>query len=367
MKNLIIFLTTLLIYNLSIAQIVNIPDPAFKNRLVNWPCVDTNGDGVFDSDVDTNDDGEIQITEAEAVLRLSTIESNINSIEGIQSFVNLLEFQFRGDGITSFDLSENTQLEFLSFDHLPVTSIDISQNINLIEFNCYNTLITDVDLSNNINIEDIGMWYNQLTSIDISQLPNLREIQINGNQIANLNTYNNPNLESLVVDNNLITSLDLSNNPNLVRVTISNNNLTSLNLKNGNTNNIFKMWAHDNPNLSCIQVDDVTYPETQTCTGSNGWCKDETTIYSENCILGITEQNLQEAIQLYPNPVKNVLQISTENNVIVKSVQVYDVMGKRLLETINVNQIDVSAFASGLLFVKIETGKGFVVKKVLKE
>jgi len=60
------------------------------------------------------------------------------------------------------------------------------------------------------------------------------------------------------------------------------------------------------------------------------------------------------------------LQIGTENNVIVKSVQVYDVMGKQLLEVKNVNQIDVSDFATGLLFVKIETENGYVMKKVVK-
>ena len=60
------------------------------------------------------------------------------------------------------------------------------------------------------------------------------------------------------------------------------------------------------------------------------------------------------------------MQIGTENNVIVKSVQVYDVMGKQLLEVKNVNQIDVSDFATGLLFVKIETENGYVMKKVVK-
>jgi len=48
-------------------------------------------------------------------------------------------------------------------------------------------------------------------------------------------------------------------------------------------------------------------------------------------------------------------------------VQVYDIVGKKLLETRTTNQLDVSAFATGLLFVKIETDTGFVVKKVLKD
>ncbi len=46
------------------AQIVNIPDANFKNALVNTNCVDIDGDGIGDIDADTNNDGEIQVSEA---------------------------------------------------------------------------------------------------------------------------------------------------------------------------------------------------------------------------------------------------------------------------------------------------------------
>jgi len=409
MKNLIIFLITLLIYNLGIAQIVDIPDSNFKFTLVNFPCVDTNNDGFGDSDADTNDDGEIQVTEAEAVLGLYFANQGINLLEGIQSFINLKGFGFAGDDIMNIDLTQNTQLEslrfgsvliatldlsqninlielkfgdtqitdlnltnntqllFLECNNSPITTIDLSQNINLKDLSCTYTPLTEINLSQNINLEKVLVRFNELTSLDISNLPNLKEIGFNLNQVSVLDTSNNPNLETLIADNNLITSLDLSNNPNLVRVTISNNGLTSLNLKNGNTNSIFKMWAHDNPNLSCIQVDDVTYPETQICTSSNGWCKDDTAIYSEECVLGITGQSLQEAIQLYPNPVKDVLQIKIQNGIVAKRVQVYDVMGKQVLQSKTISQIDFSTIAAGLLFVKIETDMGIITKKVIKE
>ncbi len=89
MKKIIIIITTLFIYNLGIAQMVNIPDSAFKFALVNLPVVDTTGNGLPDSDVDTNDDGEIQVTEAEATQNLRFSNFGIESLEGIQSFINL--------------------------------------------------------------------------------------------------------------------------------------------------------------------------------------------------------------------------------------------------------------------------------------
>ena len=60
MKNIYLIIT-LSIGDLGQAQIVNIPDANFKNALVNTLCVDTNGDGIADSNADTNNDGEIQV------------------------------------------------------------------------------------------------------------------------------------------------------------------------------------------------------------------------------------------------------------------------------------------------------------------
>jgi hypothetical protein len=83
MKNL--FLVCLFLFTLvAKAQTVDIPDANFKNALVNTPCVDTNNDGFGDADADTNNDGEIQFTEAEAILRLHTNDQNIVSMQGIQ-------------------------------------------------------------------------------------------------------------------------------------------------------------------------------------------------------------------------------------------------------------------------------------------
>lgn len=409
MKNYIVFFITLLVYNLSIAQIVNIPDPVFKNVLVNTPCVDTNNDGLGDVDADTNDDGNIQVTEAEAVQRLYFDNNNIVSLEGLQSFISLLSLGFGGNNITSIDLSQlinletlafgdvqlvsidlsqntnlldlrigesqiislnlenNLQLVFLDCHHSPIENINLSQNINLITLGCTYTPLTEIDLSQNINLEEVLIRFNQLTSLDISNLPNLKKLNFNLNQVTELDVSNNPNLESLIADNNLITSLDITNNPNLFRLTLINNSLTSLNLKNGFNNNMFKMHAQDNPALTCIQVDDISYPSTQVCTSWDGWCKDETAIYSEDCNLGL-EEVLESQLSIYPNPAKDVLYLYNESVSEISCLKVYDALGKLVLkEYYSFNQIDISDLATGLLFVKIETDKGLITKKIIKQ
>ena len=68
------------------AQIVNIPDANFKAKLIALG-------------VDTNGDGNIQNSEATAVINLDVENSLINSLVGIQSFTNLQELTCRSNQI----------------------------------------------------------------------------------------------------------------------------------------------------------------------------------------------------------------------------------------------------------------------------
>ena len=74
---------------------------------------------------------------------------------------------------------------------------------------------------------------------------------------------------------------------------------------------------------------------------------------------------------VYPNPTKNILNISAKNNAnTFKNIVVYDVVGKAIL-TQKANTpsttIDLSNFAKGVYFVKV-SGNGFEkMVKVLRE
>ena len=69
------------------AQIVNIPDPILKYQLITFPIADL-GNG-FNEIADTNGDGQIQVSEAEAVLGLQLVEQSIADLEGLQYFINM--------------------------------------------------------------------------------------------------------------------------------------------------------------------------------------------------------------------------------------------------------------------------------------
>ncbi len=118
------------------SQIVSIPDANFKNALLNTLCADTNGDGVADADADVNNDGEIQQSEANAVLSLFVINKNIDSLEGIQYFTNLQRLDCSFNDIVSLNTSQSPDLIYLNCHFNELTSLDVSQNINLQELIC---------------------------------------------------------------------------------------------------------------------------------------------------------------------------------------------------------------------------------------
>jgi hypothetical protein len=70
-----------------------------------------------------------------------------------------------------------------------------------------------------------------------------------------------------------------------------------------------------------------------------------------------TNQNQILGLQIYPNPTKNVLNISTDSN-LTKSVQVYDMIGKEVINTEVETQLNVSSLTTGLYLAKVtEDGK----------
>ena len=404
MKNLYTLLITLFVFTFSNAQIVDIPDANFKNALVNTNCVDTTGNGVGDSDADLNDDGEIQVTEAEDVIWLDVSENNIVSLEGIQSFINLFNLRCYQNQLTSIDISQNGYLENINCVYNSLSTLNVSQNPLLVTIWAYENNIksidvtqnplldilwlygnhlTEINLTQNFNLKDVALSYNQLsnldisqnlslealqvsdnllTSLNVSQQLNLYSLQFSNNQLTEINLTNNPNLHSLYCSNNQLTNLDLSQNPNLEKLFGYANELTELNLKNGTNSDIDKMFVYENPNLTCIEVDDVDYANSLDCDNDN-WCKDDWAAYSEECILGL-EDNPQVKFTIYPNPTQEVLFIESQQH--IETVKVYNLQGQLIKED-SKSRIDVSNLSVGLYFVQVSLDGKTITKKFIKE
>ena len=120
-------------------------------------------------------------------------------------------------------------------------------------------------------------------------------------ELNSLNIGNKPNLTLLTCYRNRLEELDVSGCSNLRDFMCWENNLFSLNVKNGNNHNMtstetsgagHRMLAFDNPNLSCIEVDDPCASKDY-----NHWQKDEHAIYSSDC--SIANYDIVSACESY--------------------------------------------------------------------
>ncbi len=132
-------------------------------------------------------------------------------------------------------------------------------------------------MSSNLNLKTVDVGKNMLTKIDVHLLTELEGLSIYENQFTAINLYSNKKLITFTANDNQLKNLDFRENENLFIVTINDNFLENLNVKNGFNTLIQQFNVKGNPNLTCIEVDDVDFSNT------NFTQKDNTANYSIDC------------------------------------------------------------------------------------
>ena len=113
--------------------------------------------------------------------------------------------------------------------------------------------------------------------VETAAVDTITDLQINNKDIYDLTGIEDfISLSSLFCYDNNLTTLNLTNNTQLFEVTCSNNDLISIDLRNGNNTNLWYFQSFNNPNLNCIDVDDVTWCEYN-------FAVDTWTSFSNNC------------------------------------------------------------------------------------
>jgi len=251
MKKLILFSATLLFVFFANAQIVNIPDASFKYAL------------VIDTSINTNQDGEIQVSEASSYTGVIDVTFlSIFDLTGIEAFTALTGLHCFGNQLTSIDVSNNTALVSFSCFANQLSTLDVSYNNALVHIDCTGNQLDSLDISNNTALTSLYCGNNQLTSLNVSNNTVLTYLDCINNNLSLLDISNNTVFEKLWCYNNQLTTLDVSNNILLTDLWCKENQLVSLNVKNGNNVNFEYFRAENNPNLYCIEVDDSTWSTT---------------------------------------------------------------------------------------------------------
>lgn len=254
---LIIFLSFITGVN---AQIINIPDANFKTTLFRSNVAENLSGSLFS--IDTNNNGEIEASEAQQVSRLTIGYSNISDLSGIEYFVNLKDLICHSNQLNNMDVSNNSKLEFLDCNSNQLTTLNLPNSSLLTNLVCYSNLLETLDLSNQVNLIRLQCGTNKLTSINVSNCTNLIDLGCSTNDLTSLNVSNNSNLVSLGCISNHITSLDISNCPNLDFLACNSNQLTNLNVSN---NLILSRLGCSSNQLSTINLSNNTYLQELIC------------------------------------------------------------------------------------------------------
>ncbi|MBF7092033.1 T9SS type A sorting domain-containing protein [Flavobacterium sp. ALJ2] len=192
--------------------------------------------------------------------------------------------------LTSLDLSKNIALEYLNASqNKNIKDFNLSNNTNITSISVGYNNLTTIDFSANKKLTYLNCEANLLKTLDLTKYPQLEKLFCGNNSITNLDFSKNPLLEIAYVSNNMLTSLDFSSSPNLKQLNCNSNDLMKLNIKNGGNakfNNAYYNSFANNPNLSCITVDDVTF-------SNNTWAsyKDASASYNTECDFSLPSKN----------------------------------------------------------------------------
>jgi hypothetical protein len=81
-----------------------------------------------------------------------------------------------------------------------------------------------------------------------------------------------------------------------------------------------------------------------------------------------TETFLASQLTIAQNPVQNQLQLEVADAITIQAINIIDNNGRMVMsKSSDEKSVDVSRLQKGIYFAKIETNKGTVTKKIIKE
>ena len=228
------FLLLLLLFSgITQAQIINIPDPVFKAKLLAADISNNIATDFFGATkIDTNNNGEIEVSEAATIYSLNIADSGITDLTGIADFTSMQTLFCQNNQITSLDASNLSSLIVLICSNNQLTSLNVTSMFNLEMLECSTNQLTTMNLNGQglSSLRGLSCSNNQLVSINVSGISTLENLSCSDNQLTTLSVSGLANLKSINCGNNLLTTLSVASLSNMEILWCYNNQLTSLNL-----------------------------------------------------------------------------------------------------------------------------------------
>jgi len=123
--------------------------------------------------------------------------------------------------------------------------------------------------------------------------------------------------------------------------------------------------------LTGVNINDYQYVILQCVEFGVPWGYAPLGAISGNCpSLSISETELSQNVNLFPNPIQDKVKISNERQLDL-NITVVDILGKSVLNINNISTrnetFDVSSLKSGLYLVKIEAEGSVITKRLVKQ
>lgn len=81
-----------------------------------------------------------------------------------------------------------------------------------------------------------------------------------------------------------------------------------------------------------------------------------------------TENELLKIVSIYPNPAKDILFFEVNNDIKIISISLFNMLGSKILKINNPgNELNLNKIKTGVYFINIETNKGKLIKRFMKE
>ncbi|MEO9893369.1 MAG: hypothetical protein ABJF52_12650, partial [Aurantibacter sp.] len=271
---------------------------------------------------------------------LIELEANLTSMLNLNTSNNqnttLHSLSIYGNSLSTIDLSNYNALESLNIsENQGITALSLTnhpsfntleiEGTGIIDLELTKTALTNIDLNRVWQIKNALIYDNaNLTSIQLSSVENplLEVLQFRDNNLQNLNLSGFTEISSVHVGGNLnlttlditdltglelidtagsgITTIDLStNNGFLVFAGFGHpegdSNLTSLNLNNTNLDyTSFTLITENNPNLTCIEVHNVS--EAENAASGIDWDVSSNQTFSTDCSVVQTKTTVPDDV-----------------------------------------------------------------------
>lgn len=244
-----------------------VPDNNFEQALINLGYDTTLNDFVLTADI-------------ELVTSLNVSGESITDLTGIEDFGALQNLNCGNNGLTTLDVTQNTNLLDLRCFQNSISNLDVTQNTLLTDLRCGTNSISNLDVSQNSSLTSLRVQNNLIGVLDLTSNNSLETLFVYNNSITEIYVDNLINLAAFWCYENLLTRLDVTQNNNLIGLRCYNNDLNALNL----VQNILltDLDATLNANLTCIQVVDETAATSGTGIYTT-WSIDAGASFSINC------------------------------------------------------------------------------------